>query len=263
MSVEQTDELGQRIIDAGFAPNRLLLDMNHSLCVPRDFTLEAPWNLPSRQFRFPIEVVAPEAGEPRKIGLMHPELAAHPFVKHVESVLGIEIARDGVANRYGYSAAPTARWWHSVDLISAGKWRELLATQLHTTMGDIFHAVSYGCRYSPNEDRQGRGYISTAEARTIMEEMGATEPEDAVAILLQCDEPKECKSERSTHWPINTGRSLCGEDQAWCMILGIEQGWFAHDRAGFLQWTENGRARYAAGDSATYTQASGQEAFAF
>lgn len=30
----------------------------------------------------------------------------------------------------------------------------------------------------------------------------------------------------------------------------------------FLQWTEQGRARYAAGDSASYTETNGQNAFA-
>jgi hypothetical protein len=38
-------------------------------------------------------------------------------------------------------------------------------------------------------------------------------------------------------------------------IFGIEDGWFRHDRSGFLQWSTLGRERYAAGDSATYTEA--------
>jgi hypothetical protein len=59
-------------------------------------------NLPSRLFRGPLEVIRPEKGEPRKIGLMHPGLATHPFVLHVEA-LGIEVAREGVANAYGYT----------------------------------------------------------------------------------------------------------------------------------------------------------------
>lgn len=46
-------------------------------------------------------------------------------------------------------------------------------------------------------------------------------------------------------------------------ILGIDAGWFARDRGGFLQWTQAGRDRFAAGTSVTYTEASGQSAFAF
>src|SRR3546814_7622216 len=74
----------------------------------------------------------------------HPLLAAHPFVQHVERALGIEIARDGVTNRHGYSNRVHSLWHHAVDLISAGKWRELLATQEFTEPRNIFNAVVYG-----------------------------------------------------------------------------------------------------------------------
>jgi len=47
------------------------------------------------------------------------------------------------------------------------------------------------------------------------------------------------------------------------LIHGIEDGWFAHDRSGFLHWTEQGRERYAAGDADIFTTATGQGAFAF
>jgi hypothetical protein len=50
----------------------------------------------------PLEVIPPEKGEPRKIGLMHPGLAEHPFVQHVEA-LGIEVAHEGITNAYGYT----------------------------------------------------------------------------------------------------------------------------------------------------------------
>ena len=140
---EQADELGEQIIAAGFAANDYLLDMNGALNVPRGFPLPAPWNLQSRLFQFPIEVIKAEQDEPRKIGLRHPLLAAHPFVQHVESVLGFQIDRAGVTNSYGYSNSPHSMWHHAVDLISAGKWRELLATQEFTEPRNIFNAVAH------------------------------------------------------------------------------------------------------------------------
>ncbi|MDX3978985.1 hypothetical protein, partial [Shinella sp.] len=76
----------------------------------------------------------------------------HPFVQHVERALGIEIARDGVTNRHGYSNRVHSLWHHAVDLISAGKWRELLATQEFTEPRNIFNAVVYGLRYSDHAD---------------------------------------------------------------------------------------------------------------
>ena len=257
------DTLGELLVAKGFASNLVVLDINRALDVPPGFTLPAPWNLPSRLFRFPIEACPPDGDQPRKIGLRHPLLADHPYVRHVEALLGFEIDRHGAPNRYGHSTAPDARWWHAVDLISAGKWRELLETQDFTDPGCIMWAVAYGCRYSHHEDKKAAGYMTTAEARTIMREIGATEPEDRSAIMRLFSEPKICRQDNaSEHWPINHGRQ-CAEDVAWGFIIGIEDGWFKHDRSGYLQWSQLGRDRYAAGDSVSFTESSGQNAFAF
>src|SRR3546814_18461236 len=81
--------LGDKIIEAGLAPNGFILDLNSGLSVPRGFELPAPWNLPSRLFRFPIEVCKPRGDRPRTIGLRHPGLAEHPFVQSVAPALGV------------------------------------------------------------------------------------------------------------------------------------------------------------------------------
>ena len=72
------DTLGELLVAKGFAPNLVVLDINRALDVPHGFTLPAPWNLPSRLFRFPIEACPPDGDQPRKIGLRHPLLADHP-----------------------------------------------------------------------------------------------------------------------------------------------------------------------------------------
>ena len=258
------DELGEKLIEAGFATNGYLLDINGSLRVPHTFELPAPWNLPSRLFRNPIEISTPRNGHPRRIGLMHPDLADHPYVRHVEATLGIELDRDGAPNEYGFSNRRTGQWWHAVDLISTDHWRELLETSDFTTPGSIFHAIVYGLRYSNHdEDRKRAPHISTRDARAMMDELGAFEPTNRAAIICELDKPSACKSDGKTeHWPIN-GRASSPEDEAWAFIFGIEDGWFNYDRAGFLVWTEKGRDRYAAGDSITFTETSGQTAMAF
>ena len=129
MDTPPLDTLGVALVEKGFAPNLAILDINNSLSVPHDFELPAPWNLPSRMFRFPIEVCRPDGDQSRKIGLRHPRLVDHPYVRHVETLLGFEVDRNGAPNRHGYSSGPTACWWHAVDLVTAGKWRELLATR--------------------------------------------------------------------------------------------------------------------------------------
>ena len=263
MDTTTDDTLGITLVEKGLAPNLGLLDINNSLSVPHGFALPEPWNLPSRMFRFPVEVASPDKDQPRRIGLRHPLLADHPYVRHLEKLLGFEIDRRGAPNRFGYTSGPTARWWHAVDLVTAGKWRELLETQAFTEPACIMQAIAFGCRYSHHEDRKASGYLSIAEAREIMRVLGAREPADRGASVRAFSTPSICRQDSGReHWPINTGR-LAAEAVAWGFILGIEDGWFRYDRSGFLHWSAPGRERYAAGDSAIYTEASGQSAFAF
>lgn len=164
---------------------------------------------------------------------------------------------------YGVSKQGTGLWWHAVDLVSAGLWRDLLETRRFTTGADIAGAVCYGLDYSPHGSERD-GHLSTAEAREIMAAIGAEEPKDRIALLLDMAEPRPCEQEKGqVRWPINSGYDADAETRAWGRIFGIENGWFARDRGGFLQWTQAGQDRFAAGDNTTYTEASGQSAFAF
>jgi hypothetical protein len=130
-----------------------------------------------------------DGDQPRKIGLRHPQLADHPYVRHVEEALGFEIDRNSAPNRHGSSSGPTARWRHAVDLNSPGKLRELLDTREFTERGCIMNAVAYGCRYSHHEDKKASGYITTTEAHEIMREVGATEPDERGAIIRAFSAP--------------------------------------------------------------------------
>lgn len=266
MTTSPRDELGEKIIEAGFAPNAFLLDMNGAISVSRGFELPAPWNLPSRLFRFPIEICKPRGDRPRTIGLRHPDLAAHPFVQHVTATLGVELDPHGAPNEYGYSTCEAGLWHHAVDLITSGNWRELLATADFTTDRDILNGVAFGLRYSgANETGKRDGYLSIADARAIMAELGATEPTNRAATIRELAQPSPCNPEGKKggeHWPIN-GKASSAEDTAWSFIFGIEDGWFKYDRSGHLNWSQKGRDRYAAGDAATFIEKTGQAAFAF
>lgn len=248
------------LVRHGFVANAYLLSINGGLCVPRHIDLPAPWNLPSRMFQFPIETCA--HGEETHIGLLHPALADHPFVTHLETVLGIALDREGAPNAHGYSKRKTAQWWHAVDLISAGEWRALLETRQFTTDHDIARAVAFGLTYSHHEARR-MGHISTGEARQIMAAIEAAEPQDRRSGILSLSAPSPCQQEKGpAHWPINHG-PMDAAVIAWAILHGIEDGWFAYDRSGFLHWTRQGRERYLAGDRQTYTTSTGQGAFAF
>jgi hypothetical protein len=178
------------------------------------------------------------------MGLLHPLLADHPFVKHVETTLDIQLDRNGAGDEYGHSQARLGMWWHAVDLITTGHWRDLLGTSQFTTGECIAGAVAYGLTYSPHEAKGRDGHISTAEAREIMATLDV-QPAGSDSFLRESFLPPWLvKSEKGVEsWPVNE----IARDQysnAWGHIFGIEAGWFAYDLAGFLGWTKVGRDRF-------------------
>ncbi len=78
-----------------------------------------------------------------------------------------------------------------------------------------------------------------------MAAIDAPEPSDRdVTIRDHFCRPSSCMSEKGKEsWPINA-LSHDSYAKAWGHIIGIETGWFAHDRAGFLGWTAVGRDRF-------------------
>jgi hypothetical protein len=249
------DELGERLIAAGLEHNEFLLDLNRALSVPHDWVLPAPWNLPSRLFRFPIEVGEFSEGE-RRIGLMHPALVDHPYVQHVSQVLGMDIPPCGAPNMHGYSKQAVGLWWHAVDLIPSGHWREALETRRFTTDKDMLRAVTFGLSCNRS--------LTTSEARQIFQELGVACPSAPRNILCEFDRPSPVRGDdKVERWPVNTGMADAG-DTAWAMVIGIETGWFTMDRSGHLAWTQLGRDNHQAGASTTFIeQSTGQGAFAF
>lgn len=257
------DALGELILSKGLATNAFLLDLDNGLKVPDDFELPAPWNLPSRMFQFPIETHPPENGHPRNIGLLHPALAEHPYVKHVEAALGITIPREPAMNDCGYTKADTATWWHAVDLACSGHWRELIETAEFTAPDCMLRAVGLALgslgRKSDSNNRQ-----ALREARGLLAWLGSKEPECRSASIRVMDRPSPFHDGEGTRCPIN---SRCADRpyaaEAWAFIHGIEDGWMTYDRRGYLQWSELGQIRYFAGDGESFKEKSGQHAFAF
>lgn len=256
------DELGELIVAKGFAPNLFLLDNDGSLSVPDDFALPAPWNLPSRLFQFPIEVHRSEPGYPRTIGLRHTLLADHPFVQHVEAVLGMTLTREPVCNAFGYSSAELAQWWHAVDLVSAGHWRELMDTAEFTARECMFRAAGFALHSETNGDSGNRQTLR--EARGLLAWLGSQEPENRAASIRVMADPSAFSDGDGMRRPINSrGREASSEAEAWAVIHGIEDGWMTYDRRGYLQWSDLGQNRYAVDSGESFTERHGQCAFAF
>ena len=231
------DLVGEALIEAGFVYSKFLLDINSCIQVPDATPLPAPWNLPSRLFQFPISMTRFEGREQRVLALNHPLLKEHPFVRHFEQVMEIDLpggdAAEGVGAHTGLGS-----WWHAVDLINAGLWPELLASREFTSPENIAGAVSFALEFKSGG--RGKKGLSLADARSIMAAIGAEEPNDHRAGLSLFLEPRESAPGRR---PINVKHARGSSDAvalAWAKIRGIERGWFAADRTGYLGWTKAG-----------------------
>ena len=151
----------------------------------------------------------------------------------------------------------------AIRCVTEGRASALSSADLDTETA--CSALHYGLLYSRHDDSKASGYVSPAEARAILKGRQCAEPPEAVQPHSTFMHPHPVKPEgRKEHWPIN---AVYGTDRrliVWGLIHGIERGWFAYDRAGFLYWTPAGRDRYAAGDSTTLIDSlTGQSAFAF
>lgn len=231
------DPLGAQLIELGLVPNEFVLNLNSTLSPPHDMELPAPWNLPSRLFQFPIETYEPRwkfdgTLFERTIGIIHPELKAHPFVQQVEQLLEIELTTDAT-NEHGYNKDGLGQWWHAVDLMSKGLWRELLDTAHFTTPEYIAQAVAFCVRY--------KGRLSLKDARHVLQLQGDEPAYDLDAWLKLWHAPSPVEK----RYPVNDrighddGRALT----AWGMLHGIEHGLFKF-HGDFIAWSDKGLATY-------------------
>lgn len=236
------DELGDKLIAAGLTASEFMLDLNESLTACESDTT-GKYALPSRLFRFPIEVSRPyrdrdEKWHPRTIGLMHPLLGDHPFVERVEDVLGHKLNPNGAPNECGVTKTDTALWWHAVDLCDKRHWRDLLQSLEFTTTDYVLQAIvfSFGNK---------SGAPTTKEMRAMLEELGQHRPQDfddrdalkTVTLTEFTGEKGELRR------PLNPpSRDVTNLEQAWGRIIGIERGWFAYGRGGHLIWTDEAKA---------------------
>lgn len=249
------------LFEAKLAHNGFVLDLNRSLMVTGE-KLPAPWNLPSRLFQFPIEVGDADADGNRRLGVKHPALVNHPFVQRVAETVGQPLDLNGAPNKYGVREGQHASWHHAVDLVSAGLWRELLDTREFTSSDLIANAVCFSLSSKGGSDGK---HLAIADAREILSEIGFAAPAEAVGHMCAHLEAPELKTHSNgSAWFVSSPHGTASADRAWSLVLGLEAGWLAHDRSGWLCWTQKGRDRFAAGPADTFTEsATGQIAFAF
>jgi len=232
------DPLGEKLVRLGFVANAYLLDINMAVQAHDAAEMPVPWSLPSRLMQFPIRVSVPSHGAPRRLTLTHPGLEAHPFVQWVEAGIGDRVPPPGADD-------PIVRGdgGHALDLIAAGRWRDLLTTLAFTAPSCVAGRVSYGLSY-PGNAGKGRGAITTCEARKILaavcleETVGGARPKDCL------QPPRPCAGEpgAKARWPVNTRLSLNAGGSVWALVRGLEAGWLTYDRNGYIVWSPRGVA---------------------
>lgn len=257
------DPLGDLLVEKGLVPNEFVLDLNGTLSPGYDDPEPPPpWNLPSRLFQFPIEVSPQLEDGTRRIGLMHPLLCDHPFVKQVEAAIGYKIEAIGAPNEAGYTKTDGLHlWWHACDLARHNMWDELFETRRFTTDEHIAQAVEH--------QLHSRGKKFTPKtAAAVLKRLGIKSPLNPAMSIRKFMAPSPCQSDgpkSPVNWPVNTAFSDTAPGKnAWAMIWGIDNGWFGY-RGPYINWTDKGRQLYAAKANApTYVESkTGQVGFAF
>jgi hypothetical protein len=228
-----------RLVELGLAPNDWLIHNNGTLSPDWNEPLPEPWSRPSRLYRFPIEVreVGSMWDDNVRIGLMHPLLGDHPFVRRVEELLGFQLCRDGAPNYAGYSKAP-ATWWHAGDLLTVDL-EHLFETRHFTTDDDIARAVALAL--------ESKGRFTPRQARRIMVRLEIPEPSGRSrgAIEASTGKPTSHCDDGGTKGPLRWPLNLHARDAAaaaWAMIHGLEDGLFEYASHGYAEWSERGRS---------------------
>lgn len=226
------DPLAERLIAAGLAPNDVVLSINRALSVSERSTLPAPWNLPSRLFQWPIRYEPGSPDEPGCLRVRHPDLVEHP---------GVQAIRMRVPDPEHWSHEPDpgdyVTWQHAVDLMTPSLWRELIATRRFTDDAQIATALAFAL-HSPGLTRGTRQKWTLPLAREVMAHLDAPEPADRSRVLLAGSGLRPGRVEGL----VTPNIDLRGVSAAWLTIHGIEDGYLAYARSGWLGVTPKGLA---------------------
>lgn len=219
----------QPVADAGLL-STYSLGFGYAQNDPRHSERAAPWNEPSRLFKFPCTILRAEGDKPTRLLIPLALLADHPYVREVAALSGL-VPQMPEAGPDAWKVGDLGRYHHAVDLVAAGKWERLLELLDYTDADAVISAVAYGLDY---------GHLSTRDAQTVLRAVGADLPQDGSPLdALRCvnlsefaDEKK--KRRRTTNW-------LCGPGplaNVWGRIAGMERGWFVYDGKRHLTWTD-------------------------
>ena len=157
-----------------------------------------------RSYAFPVRVELVD-GDVR-LWLRTPATGTLPFVKRIEAAVGVRAVWD--EHRLGVA---DGRWFHAIDLVSDGRWRDLLNSREHTEDRMIVRAVVIGLKW---------GKLKPTEAREILGALGIEEPADrSAAFLFGPTGLRPCPSVQAPN--LYATKPVHG----WGMVHAFEDGW--------------------------------------
>lgn len=202
--------------------------------------------IPSRLFQFPIEFVERDrlGSDFSVLYLNHELIGEHPLVQRVQELIGQAIPWCPV-DEFGRDRGAKWRYFHALDLATNDRFSILMDSLEYTDADAMAGGMDYALRY---------GHLSPGRARTALITMGLEEPADRSAAALDAgvlnpspiymdDKGKPTKKPR---FGMNAGGrrdQFPAHALTWAFLHGLEDGWFTHDRAGFLTMTPAGIER--------------------
>lgn len=223
--------LRAKIIEAGFAINEYLLDLNSCLEDP------APRYPRSRMFKWPVSIGRYDD----RLTVCHMLMTFEPFVQRVLVTLGAPVEVEPEP------AGCQGIYHHGGDLATDTSFKDLLATAHYVTPRVIMRGVVLGVMGNR---------LSPANAREIMATLDAPETGDRSALNLSHaggmlhpafidDSATSSKGNVGKgKWAVNLHSRRDQVGETWAAIHGVEDGWFQRDRNGYYWMTPVGLSRH-------------------
>lgn len=228
--------LRARIIEAGFAHNEYLLELNRCLEDP------APRYPTSRMFKWPVSIDSED-----RLTVCHHLMTFEPFVMRVMMTLGV------VCEIEPHPAGCHGIWQHAGDLATDSTFKHLIATAHYVTPSAIARGVTVGVMSRS---------LSPENARTLIAStLDAPEPSDRSAaalrhtggVLSPAFIDDGCSSGKYTgkgKWAVNLWCHKNRYREAWAAVHGVEDGWFQKSKYGYHHMSISGMIRHMNGPAA-------------
>lgn len=215
----EPDPLVDRLVGRGLVANSFLLSLNQAMGIPA-------MDLPSRLFQWPVEFVDRKRRDDGQSVLLlnHPDLAGMPFLEEIEARAGVRPHWEPT-DEYGRDRGERHRYFHALDLLTDEHWLDLLRTRNFTDRSGIVAGLKYHADY---------GGLSIASMRSVLVEIGETEPDDKSTAYLSSDCVRVTNAQQGQF--VGFAHDRGNTASVWAAVHGLEAKKFKRDKSGYLRF---------------------------